>query len=108
MSIMTDLWIGLPKEIKIIFGISVFLFIGSSLLQIIVWAWNFFVIGGMNLVNGCLTDAAVCVPTQQGIFIFGINFADYWTILMLIILLPIALFAMKWYSFMFGSIHQKG
>ena len=108
MGVLSDFWSGLPKELQIIFAISIFLYIGSTLMQIIIWAWNFFVIGAMNLANGCTagTNLAACVPYQAGIYVLGINFADYWTITILVILLPIALFAIKWYGFMFGAIRQ--
>ena len=107
MSVLSDFWSGLPKELQAIFAVSVFLYIGTTLLQIILLAWNLLVVKAINALNGCLTGTpAVCIPWQEGIYILGINFADYWTITILVILLPIALFAIKWYGFMFGAIRQ--
>lgn len=103
MSILADLWSSLPKEIKFIFGIAVFLYAGTTILQALVFAWNLLGVNALNAVNGCFTGtAAACIPAQEGIFIFGINFADYWTITIIVILVPIVLFAIKWYSLMLG------
>lgn len=51
---------------------------------------------------GLSQKESVCVPYQEGIFIFGINFADYWTILVILFLVPMAMFAIKWYALIFS------
>ena len=108
MSILADFWEGIPKELKIIMAVAIFLYAGSTILQVIVFAWNLFGVNAMNAVNGCFTGTpAACIPEQEGIFILGINFADYWTITIIMILMPIAMFAIKWYSFVFGSVQQQ-
>ena len=108
MSVLGDIWEGLPKEVKIIMAIAIFLYAGTTILQGIVFVWNLVGVNGMNALNGCFTgNAAACVPQQNGIFIFGINFADYWTITVLIFLVPVAMFTIKWYGFLFGGINQR-
>jgi len=108
MGVLADFWSGLPKELQAVFAISVFLYVGSTLLQIVVLGWNLFAVTAMNALNGCLTGTpSACIPWQEGIYVLGINFADYWTITIIVILVPIALFAIKWYSFMFGQVHQS-
>lgn len=99
LSLIGDLWENLPKELKFIFAISVFLFAGSTILQVIVFLWNLLGVNAMNAINGCIGgNTAVCIPNQEGIFIFGINFADYWTIVVLIMFPTLIVFALKWYS----------
>ncbi|GAG60465.1 unnamed protein product [marine sediment metagenome] len=99
MGLVADLWSGIPKELKIIFGIAVFLNSGYAILWVMIFAWNLLVINGMNAINGCMTDTPeACVPALDGIYIFGINFANYWVIVALIFLPAMALFAIKWYS----------
>lgn len=98
MTILGDIWGALPKEVKFIFAISVFMYAGSAILQGLVAAWNFFGVNGLNAVNGCSEKAANCIPAQNGIFVFGINFADYWTITALIFFPALVLFAIKWYA----------
>ena len=100
MGIFSDLWTAIPAELKIIFGIAVFLHAGYAILWVLIFAWNLLVINALNLINGCLSDAELCVPQLDGIFIFGINFADYWVIIALMFLPVIALFAIKWYALM--------
>ena len=99
MSLIGDLWENLPKELKFIFAISVFLFAGTTILKVIIFVWNLVGVNAMNAVNGCLTGASdVCIPQQEGIFVFGINFADYWTIVLLILFPTLIVFALNWYS----------
>ena len=101
MGLLTDLWSVVPKEVKIIFGIAVFMYMGAAILNVLIFLWNVLFVGGTNLINGCVTGAAeVCVPSLNGIFIFGINFADYWTVTFLIFFPAMILFAFKWYSAM--------
>lgn len=99
MTVLADIWDGIPGEVKIILAISIFLFAGSTLLQVLVILWNLIGVNGMNAVNGCWTGTpANCIPEQEGIFIFGINFADYWTIVFIIFFVFLIEFAFKWYS----------
>jgi len=108
MSIITDFWQGIPKEVKLLLVIAIFLYAGSTIMQAAVFLWNIFGVNALNAINGCWTGTpTACIPEQKGIFIFGINFADYWTITVLMILLPIAFFAIKWYTFIFGRVHQS-
>ena len=103
MTVLGDVWGALPKEIKFIFGIAVFLYAGATILNALVIAWNIFGVNALNLVNGCMTNTALCIPQQEGIFIFGINFADYWTITIIIIFVPLIMIALKWYSLILGA-----
>lgn len=98
MGIISDLWSAIPKQIKIIFGVALFLNIGVTLLNVLVFVWNLLVVNAVNALNGCLTDPKLCMPASDGIFIFGINFADYWIVNALIFFPVLALFAIKWYS----------
>lgn len=99
MSVLGDLWNMLPKEVKILAAIALFLYAGSAILNAIVFLWNLTIVSGMNAVNGCYTgEPAACVPASDGIYIFGINFTDYWIITALIFLPAMALFAIKWYG----------
>lgn len=101
MGVLADFWTGLPKIVQVIFAVSVFLFAGSTILQVIVIIWNLLGVNVINAINGCFAgNPEVCIPEQDGIYIFGINFADYWTILVLVMLMPLAFFAIKWYSLM--------
>ena len=108
VGVLADFWSGIPKEVKLLLVIAVFLYAGSTILQAVVFAWNLFGVNAMNAVNGCWTGTPLaCIPEQEGILIFGINFADYWTITVIMILFPIAMFAIKWYAFVFGRVHQS-
>jgi len=98
MGLLTDLWSGIPKEIKIIFSIAVFLNMGYAILWFMAAAWNVIAVDVVNLLNGCVTTPKLCIPHLEGIIIFGINFTDYWTIVALIFFPAMALFAIKWYS----------
>jgi len=99
MGLLADLWSGIPKELKIIFGVAVFLNSGYAILWVMIAAWNLLVINGMNAINRCFIDAPeACVPYMDGIYIFGINFADYWVIVALMFFPVISLFALKWYQ----------
>ena len=98
MVVLTEIWSALPKEVQFIFGVSVFLYAGSTILQAVIFIYNLLVVNATNLINGCAENPAVCIPAQEGIFIFGINFADYWTITALIFFPILILFAIKWYS----------
>jgi len=109
VGVLADFFTGIPKEVKILLAVAIFLYAGSTILQAAVFAWNLLGVNALNAINGCWTGTpSVCIPEQKGIFILGINFADYWTITIIMILLPIALFAIKWYGFMFGRVHQGG
>jgi len=106
MTILGDFWNTLPREIKFIFALAVFLYAGASILQGVVIVWNLFGVNAINLVNGCFAGSpGNCVPAQEGIFIFGINFADYWTITLLLIFPVLIIFALKWYGM---TINIKG
>ena len=108
ISVLADFWEGIPKEVKILLAVAIFLYAGTTILKVVVLAWNMFGVNAMNAINGCWTGTvSACVPMQHGIFIFGINFADYWTITIIMILLPIAMFAIKWYSFVFSAANQS-
>ena len=108
MSVLADFWTGIPKEVKAIIAISIFLFAGSTILQAIVFLWNLLAVNAINALNGCWSGTtSACIPEQDGIYIFGINFVDYWTIVVIIILVPVALFAIKWYGFIFGKVQQN-
>lgn len=99
MGLLSDFWGALPKELKFILALAIFLYAGSTILQVVVFLWNALVVNAINAINGCWTgNTAACMKAQEGIFIFGINFADYWTITVLIIFVPIIVFAFKWYS----------
>lgn len=101
MGLVTDLWSGIPRELKIIFGIALFLNSGYVILQVLIFIWNLLVVNAVNLVNFCHTTMPEnCIPALNGIYIFGINFADYWVIVALMFLPALALFAIKWYSLM--------
>jgi len=99
MTVLGDIWGALPKEVKFVFAVSVFMYAGSTILQGLVFAWNLFGVNALNAINGCFSGIEKnCIPEQAGIFIFGINFADYWTITALIFFPTLALFAIKWYT----------
>lgn len=107
LPVLGDLWdafhgifSALPKEVKILFAIAVFFYAGATLLNAAIFVWNLVVINAINLTNGCGSNAALCVPQLNGIFFFGINFADYWVITGLIFFPALILFAIKWYSLM--------
>lgn len=107
MGVLSDFWSSLPKELKFIFAIAVFLYAGATILNVMVIIWNLLGVNAANAINGCFGgNAAACVPQQEGIFIFGINFADYWTITFIVIMVPIAMFALKWYGFMLGNARK--
>ena len=104
MGLVADVWTGIPAEVKIIFAIAVFLHAGYAILHGMIFVWNLLVINVMNLTNECFTTSPQnCVPQLDGIFIFGINFADYWVIVALIFFPSIILFAIKWYSLMLNK-----
>lgn len=105
LPILGDLWDAfngifgkLPKEVKFLFGLALFLYAGTTLLKALIFIWNLLVVGSINLANGCLTDASLCIQPMDGIYLWGINVADYWTITWIVVTVPIALFAIKWYS----------
>jgi len=107
MGVLSDFWSALPKEVKFIFAIAVFLYAGATILNVIVIAWNLLGVNALNAINGCWSGtAAACIPEQKGIFILGINFADYWTVTFIIIMVPVAMFAIKWYALMLGNAHK--
>ena len=101
VGVLADFWGFLPKEFKFLFVLAIFLYAGSTLMQVIVILWNLLGVNAVNAINGCLSgNPAVCIPEQKGVFIFGINFADYWTITVLMVFLPLVAFALKWYGMM--------
>lgn len=100
MGLLADILTAIPKEIKIIIGIAIFVHAGWAILNAITFIWNILVVGVINLTNGCSADPEVCVPALDGIYFFGINFTDYWIVMALIFFPAIALFAIKWYSLM--------
>lgn len=105
MGLLTDAFSAVPKEIKLILGISIFLYAGTTLINIIIWLYNTLVVNAINLANGCLGgDVAVCMPQLAGVFIFGINFADYWVITALIFFPMVIIFAIRWYAMMLPKV----
>ena len=97
--ILQDFWQPLPAQLKIIIGVAIFVNFGWFILQAAIFLWNIIAINGLNLLNGCLTGtASVCVPQMNGIMIFGINFADYWVIMLIMFGTGLALVAHKWYQ----------
>ena len=107
LPILGDLWdafhgifAALPKEVKFLFALAVFFYAGAILLNALIFIWNLVVINAINLANGCGADASLCIPALNGIFFFGINFADYWVITGIIFFPMLILFAIKWYALM--------
>ena len=94
------MWQSLPKELKFLAVLAIFLYAGETILQAIIFAWNVLGVNALNLMNGCATgNTAACIPQMPGLYLFGINIADYWTITMIIIFTPIIMFAFKWYAY---------
>lgn len=97
-----------PKEIKILAAIALFMYAGAFIIEGIKFMVNL-VIGGFNSQNGCLdifgnvVKPALCIEEFQGLVIFGVNLTDFWVITALIFLPAIALFAIKWYSMMLNK-----
>ena len=104
MGTLSDIWSMLPGKLQFFVALSIFLYAGSTILQGLVAAWNILGLPILNALNGCYTgNPGACIPYQQGIFIFGINFADYWTITLIVIAIPLITFAYMW----FGMILKK-
>ena len=99
--IISDIMHGVPKEIQIIIAIAIFLNVGRLLISGVLLLWNLTVVNGVNAINGCLTNPAVCQPAIDGLYILGINFLDFWVLNALIFFPAIAVFAISWYSTMF-------
>lgn len=90
----------IPDKIKLLFGIAIFFLFGVAIINVLLFTWNFFVVGGFNLINGCLTNSLLCIPEATGFYIFGINFADFWVLALIIFMPFIIFFAFKWYNVM--------
>ncbi len=98
-----------PKELKIIAAIALFMYAGSFIIEGMKFIVNLF-IGSLNATNGCLNalgievEPALCIEEFQGLVILGINLTDFWVITALIFFPTIAFFAIKWY----GMILNRG
>ena len=97
----------IPKELKILTAIALFMYAGSFIIEGLKFLVNL-VIDGINNTNGCAivgvkVAPALCIEPFQGLVIFGINLTDFWVITALIFLPAMALFAIKWYSIMLNK-----
>lgn len=103
-----DILAFIPKEIKILSAIALFMYAGAFIIEALKFLVNI-VIGSLNLTNGCLNslgivvEPALCIEEFQGLVIFGVNLTDFWVITALIFFPAIALFAIKWYSMMLNK-----
>jgi len=92
-----------PKEIKIVAAIALFMYAGSFIIEGIKFIVNL-VIVGFNSTNGCLNalgavvKPSLCIEPFQGLVIFGVNLTDFWVITALIFLPTLAYFSISWYS----------
>ena len=96
--VLSELFEVVPTKIKILLGISVFVLVGEILINVMLFLWNLIVVNAVNLASGCTTSAEACMPTATGIYIFGINFADFWTLMLIIFMPVLAYFAWAWYA----------
>ena len=101
LGIISDVMKGVPKEIQIIIAIAIFLNVGRLLISGVLLLWNVVVVNGMNAINGCALNPAVCQPAVDGLYILGVNFLDFWILNALIFFPAIAVFAISWYGSMF-------
>jgi len=100
MSVLGDAWDMLPGQVKFLLAIAIFLYTGATLINAMLFLWNVLGVSLINAANGCLSNPDVCIPAQKGFFILGVNIADYWTITLILLVVPIAQFALWWYSHM--------
>lgn len=99
MGTLADMWGSLPPVVKFVAVLAIFLYAGTTLLQVLVILWNVLGVNAFNAINGCLTgNAKACIPQQEGLFVFGVNVADYWTITVIIFAMILIPFALKWYA----------
>lgn len=87
-----------PTPIKVLFGLSLFVISGTVIINLMLFAWNFFYVGGINLFNGCGIEPDTCLQIAEGVFLGGVNFADFWTLMAIFFLPPMVLFSVKWYA----------
>lgn len=99
MGVLTDLWESLPPIVKFVAVLAIFLYAGTTILQAITIIWNLLGVNAINAVNGCLAgNQSLCIPQQEGIYIFGINVADYWTITVIMFAMILIPFTAWWYA----------
>lgn len=96
--VLSEFFEAVPSPIKILLGISLFVLVGDLVINVLLFLWNLIVVNAVNLLSGCTTSAIECMPEATGIYIFGINFADYWTLMLIFFMPPMAFFAWKWYA----------
>lgn len=98
----------IPKEIRIIAAVAFFMYAGAFLIEAVKFLVNL-AVGGINAVNGCMNalgqvvNPSVCIPWFQGIYVFGINFTDFWVITGIIFFPAMAFLAFKWYGIMLNK-----
>lgn len=99
----------IPKEIRIVAAVALFMYAGAFIIEAIKFLVNL-VVGAINSVNGCLNilgqveNQALCMPQFQGIYVFGINFTDFWVITALIFFPAMVYLAFSWYSMMLNKV----
>lgn len=98
MGLVSDIVQAIPKPIMAILAIAIFVNVGATIINVVIFLWNFFVVNGANAINGCALDPSVCMPAATGFYIFGINFGDYWVMNALIFFPALAYFAIKYYA----------
>jgi len=95
----------IPKEIKLIAGIALFMYAGALIIEGMKFLVNLG-IGSLNLTNGCLgllgeiLNPAACIPEFQGLIIFGVNLTDFWVITAFIFFPAMILLVYKFYAVM--------
>jgi hypothetical protein len=94
------IWEVLPVPLKMIAATAIFMGAGATIINAFLFIWNLLVVNLVNLANGCATNAAICMKPATGLWIFGINFADYWIVIGIIFFSVLITFAIKWYSLM--------
>lgn len=115
----------IPKEIKLIAGIALFMYAGALIIEGIKFLVNL-AIWGINQVNGCqlagqdlsilqntlfgdlsalegAVNQSACIPEFQGLIILGINLTDFWTITALIFFPAMILLVYKFYAVMLNK-----
>lgn len=98
----------IPKEIRIIAAVALFMYAGAFIIEGIKFLVNL-MIGGINAVNGChnilgqVENQAACIPEFLGLYVFNINFTDFWVITALIFFPAMIILAFRWYSLMLNK-----